>query len=94
MDFKLKYIFDRCKASVEIEQNQHKDYYQSPQEWFNENSRLLDDMPSEVVSECIKRDNIITFQCYPDTPIGFHFIVDYDLERIIDKMYDILKEEL
>ena len=80
---KLIKLFERCKCSVSIEKDPHKDLYQTVHEWM-EDTDSIKDVSNDVFEEMKNRDKIIHIHLYPDTPIGFYVIFHYDLETAID----------
>ena len=89
-------IIKRCKCGVYLTINRHKNYYDTPEEWLIKEEipqREIDDIGKEVWDEMIKRNNIITLQFYPRTPVCFYKIYHYDYDSIIEKAKKILDEE-
>ncbi len=90
IDQKIKWLFDRCKASVSISVNDHRDYYESiPQHLDHqiENGEINKD----VLEEMVKRDTLICVHAYPDTPVGFYSVYHYDLETALDLIIGYIK---
>lgn len=88
MTDKLKKIIERCKCSVSIVINEHRDIYKSVEETL-ENLRCLECPPeidNDVRNEMIKRDTIVDIQVYPDTPNGFYVVYHYDLDKAMDEI--------
>ena len=88
---KLNQLKNKCKCSVSLTINNHKDYYQSAQEYINE---LQDkqEIDQETIEKMIELDTIIELRFYPNTPVGFYSIYHYDLDTIINQALDILDE--
>jgi hypothetical protein len=87
---KIKWLLERCKASVSISVNDHKDYYETVEqnlEKFVEKNEI----DPEILGEMIKRDTTVHVQAYPDTPIGFYDCHHYDLEAAIDNIIESIK---
>lgn len=85
---KLKELVSRCKASVTLTVNEHRDYYMSAEASLKE----LDergDMPlaiePEVRAEMIRTNTIVNLHFHPHTPIGFYEIYHYDLDAALDE---------
>lgn len=87
---KLKKLISACKASVSININLHRDYYQSVEEYIGEQSliyeELIEEIGKEVYEEMKKTNTIIEIQAYPDTPVGSYSIFHYDIEKALDIM--------
>lgn len=79
---KLKELVSLCKASVEISVNDHKDYYETVDQYISEKER--EDIKPEVFAEMVERDTIVTVQAYPDTPIGSYTIYHYDIDKAVE----------
>jgi hypothetical protein len=92
LEEKIKWLFDRCKASVSISQNNHRDYYQSIPDY------LEDQIPNgasdkSVLEEMVKRDTLVCVHAYPDTPVGFYSEYHYDLELALDLIISYIKNK-
>lgn len=86
---KLNELKDKCKASVTITINQHKDYLQTVQQYFDDLLRRKEideeDLEPNIVLKMIDTDTIIDIQFYPNTPVGFYRVFHYDLELAINE---------
>ena len=89
---KIKWLFDRCKASVSISQNNHRDYYESITDYL-EAQILKGEIKKDVLEEMIKQDTIICVHAYPDTPVGFYAEYHYDLETALDLVISYIKNK-
>jgi len=94
---KLKELISMCKCGVFLTINEHRDYYQTAAETIKEilEHEHIDeeDLPRDIQEKMIETDTIINVHVYPDTPIGFYDIYDYDLDRAIDRALQAVKEE-
>lgn len=103
---KLSEIISRCKASVTIDINAHKAYYDSVKRHLAErcedvdpreedSSKIIEDLDisQDVFDGMVANDNIITIQFYPHTPIGCYIVYHYDLDKCLDRVIKILNEE-
>ena len=83
---KLKNLLSRCKCGVFITVNEHRGYYQSARDWFQEHDQY--ECPPEVEPEVratmIGTNTVIQIQFYPDTPVGSYSIYHYDLDAALD----------
>ena len=68
---KLKELLSKCKASVSITVNKHRDYYQSVEEHIEEQAlideELIDEIGKEVYEEMKKTNTIVEIQAYPES---------------------------
>jgi hypothetical protein len=76
---KLYQLAEKCKGSVSIEINPHKDYYQTIEEYINP-----EDINSKVLKKIIDSNTLVELQFHPDSTVGFFIIYHYDLEVAID----------
>jgi hypothetical protein len=81
-------LFNACKCAVHITCNQHKNYYESVEQYMEDNKA---DCAEDVLSEMIKRDTVIEIQYYPITPVGFNIIYHYDLETALKAAIESIK---
>lgn len=88
----LKELLSKCKASVSINVNQHRDYYQSVKDYIEEQAQLDEDLIEEigldVYEEMQKTNTVIEIQAYPDTPIGSYRVMHYDIDKAIQIMLE------
>lgn len=78
---KFKELVSLCKAGVSISVNCHKDYYESVEQYVDQDVK---DINKDVFDEMVKRDTIVKVQAYPKTPIGFYDIYHYDIDKAVD----------
>ena len=80
---KIETLFKKCKCSVTITYNNHKDGYETVDTYITnlkQNSIIdNDDIELDILEKMKELDTIIEIQFYPDTPIGSYTI--YLLER-------------
>lgn len=80
----LEELITRCKGSVGLEINPHRDSYMSVRDWraeqyagpWRECVPCLDGTSDDATS-------IIVLQFYPDTPIGFYLVVAPTLDMAL-----------
>lgn len=88
----LKELLSKCKASVSINVNQHRDYYQSVKDYIEEQAQqhegLIEEIGLDVYEEMQKTNTVIEIQAYPDTPIGSYRIFHYDIDKAVRIMLD------
>jgi hypothetical protein len=75
------------KASLSITHNQHKDYYQTVDEYINNELdpyEHYDFENKEQREKCVRTNEIWEMQWYPNTPVGFNSIAAPTLEELLD----------
>lgn len=92
---KLKQLLAYCKNSVSIDVNDHRDVYESVEQYVSEwgNRDEVEDIEKDVFDKMKETDTCIKIQFYPETAIGFHVVWHYDIEKAIDECLDILNSE-
>lgn len=71
------------KASLTICHNDHKDIYESAEQWIV-NNEWCDWKNDEDKQRAIATDSIWTIQWYPDTPVGFIAIAAPTLAELLE----------
>lgn len=92
---KMKQIIKKCKCGVFLRANEHKDYYQTVEQYLIEqiiDQAEIDEIGKDVWNKMIELDTIFILQFYPNTPVGFYKIFHYDYDKLIKKALDILTE--
>jgi hypothetical protein len=79
---KLKELVSKCKASVEITINDHKDVYESVHDFIPNEER--EGISDDTFAKMVELDTIVRVQFYPSTPIGFYVIYHYDIDMAMD----------
>lgn len=89
---KLKELITKCKASVTITINDHRNYYETVEDKFKSepDEGFRDDIEDEVFNEMVRTDTVIEIQFYPNTPIGFYRVYHYDIEKAIEQSLVVL----
>lgn len=91
---KLKELFDLCKATVHINYNENLDLYLNVEDFLAAQEQYVDDplaIDAEVRKIMVEKNQMITIQAFPNTPIGFFIVYHWDLEAAVNEMLDILK---
>lgn len=88
---KLQKLIDLCSCGVYVQVDEHKDYYQSVWQ-FLEDRGAIDDTPPELLNSMMLNDTIVCVTFYPDTPVGFYTVYNYDLDKALDVALNILEE--
>jgi len=93
---KIETLFKKCKCSVTITYNKHKDFYENVDAYI---TNLIchsiidkDDIELDIIKHMKELDTIIEIHFYPDTPIGGYSIYSYDINDAIDKALLTLNE--
>ena len=84
---KLQTLIDKCVGSVTVCINDHKDCYQTVDEYFNstQNSQEeLEDINTDIYEKMKEQDTIINIHFYPTSPVGYYSVYHYDLEYALD----------
>ncbi len=88
----LKELLSKCKASVSITVNQHRDYYQSVEDYIEKQAfideGLIEEIGLDVYEEMQKTDTVIEIQAYPETPIGSYRVMHYDINKAVRIILD------
>ena len=91
---KLKELLGLCKASVTIQVNYHRDYYQGVKEYIEEqqlDAITINEIGKDIYAKMIETNTIIEIQAYPNTPIGSYTIYHYDIDEAINEMLTCIK---
>lgn len=89
---KLNELIARCKYSVEVSANDHRDYYQSVETALEEFDICMQGvaLEPEVRAKMIETDTIIAVQFYPETANSFYIVLHYDLDLALDEALECL----
>lgn len=89
---RLAAIIDRCKGEVVIWVNQHRTSYMTAREWLSDRAVRFDFevLSKDVTEGCIDQDSTVQIVFYPETPVGSHSVVHYDLGLAITAAHGIL----
>lgn len=93
----LERLVQRCKCEVEVTFNEHKNDYQSVQEWLDYprgegTTREHLALEPEAVDRMIALDRTVTLRFYPNTPIGFFVMGGTDLDELLARAHRALDE--
>ena len=75
-----------------INHNEHKGYYKTLQQHFEDTPYLIEDISKEDYKKCLELDELWVIHWYPITPISFHRVCSYSLEKCIELALEIEKE--
>ncbi len=70
--------------TLSIEHNPHKICYETVEKYIDHYEHLQEAISQEDLKICKERDELWQLQWYPDTPIGFHVILSYSLQRCLE----------
>jgi hypothetical protein len=83
---KLKELISKCKAGFSLEINEHKNVYESVEDYLNESlCDFREQIPNDIYKEIVRTDNLVHLQFYPNTPVGFYIVLHYDLDMAINE---------
>jgi hypothetical protein len=86
---KIKQLQSLCKCGVSVIINQHKNYYDSVEQYFTDNDD--DEIEPEIMQKMIESDTVVWVQAYPNTPVGFYSTYHYDLDAALDIILNAVK---
>ncbi len=86
------------KASLHLTHNEHRDYYQSVEEWARDNGEGTGNCFFEWVSDAeraaaVAGDSVWMLHWYPDTPVGFNCIAASSLLALFRALSDKVQEK-
>ena len=88
----LKTLLAHCKCGVYLTVNEHRDYYDTPQQRLEEldTRECPPAISDEVRAGILRTGNIVELQFYPNTPVGFYVIVHHDLDEALRLALDCI----
>lgn len=92
---KLQELINKCKNSVTVQANDHRDYYMTIEDniaEFGDGKEALEIDP-EVYKTMIETDQYVSIQFYPRNATGFYKVYHYDVELALDECLKILETE-
>lgn len=81
----LKTLLARCQCGVFLTINEHRDYYETPEqrlEWYA-GLECPPEISDKVRSGILTSGNIVDLQFYPDTPNCGYQIVHHDIDEAL-----------
>lgn len=90
---RLKTLILKCKASVTISINNHRDYYDTVEDKFKSepDAEFRDEIDNDVFDEMVRTDTVIEVQFYPNSPVGFYRVYHYDIEKAIEEALRLIQ---
>lgn len=77
--------FPRHDCGLHLTHNQHKDYYETVEKYFESPWMEDRDVSVEEKQRMIDTNEIWELQWYPDTPVGFYKVIGATLEEVLKK---------
>ena len=87
---KIEQLITKCKNSINLTINLHKDYYETVEQRL----QTIDpdnDVDDDVRRKMIDMDQIVELQFYPYTSVGSYVIYHWSVDAAIDEALTILK---
>ena len=83
---KLKELTNKCKCSVELSINNHKDCFETVEQYLSSeyHQDFIKEQSKDIYDRMIELDIVIELQFYPDSPNGFYKLYHYDIDKIIE----------
>jgi hypothetical protein len=80
-------LMQKCKCTIILTINEHRNYYQTVEQFFNEvwHQDDVKHISSEILQKMKDTNTIIELQFYSETPIGAYKIYDYNLNSAIER---------
>jgi hypothetical protein len=88
---KLFTLINRCKNSITIEINDHRDVYETVDTYIPIETHF--DIEPEIFNKMMATDSFIRIQFYPDTAVAFYTVYHYDLDLALDQCLEIIKKQ-
>lgn len=89
----LEWLQEQC-VHVSVEVNEHRVYYETvEQSLAGRYQDLFDADEAELRAECVRKNELVVVQVYPDTPIGFYQVGNWHLGRAVRAAYEAVKKE-
>jgi hypothetical protein len=71
------------ECGLYLTHNEHRDYYETPEEWIAANSNRLDWESEEHKQRAIDTDQVWVLHWYPNTPVGFNCVAAPTIEELL-----------
>ena len=86
----LSLLLNRCKCGVYITVNEHRDCYQSVEDFLNCQRCESTEVEEDIKKKMIELNTIVEIHFYPDTPIGFYEIFHFDINEALRQALEVL----
>jgi hypothetical protein len=80
-------MFPPHECGLYLNHNEHRDYYQSVEDWLGGLEHLQDDDvwgTPEAKQRAIDTDEVWRLQWYPNTPVGFNVVCAPTLDEVLE----------
>lgn len=77
-------MFPDHECGLQLSHNEHKNYYESIEDYVQENRELFKWESEEHKQRAIKSDCIWQLQWYPNTPVGFYCAAAPTLREVLE----------
>jgi hypothetical protein len=88
---RMKELQAFCRAGIYLSINEHKDYYETIEDHFNNNPFIKDDLTQEELDRIVKADCLVELQFYPSTPITFYRVYGTSIDEVLDKAIKLIR---
>ena len=85
----LQQLISKCKCSITLSVNEHRDYYQTVEQYFDDFEEELKCIDEETFQKMKETNSVIKLQFYPNTPVGFCVIWHYNLKEALKLALEI-----
>lgn len=94
---KLEELISLCEKGITVEINPHKTYYNTLEEYLiillGSHEEVINDIGQNIYDEMIENDICIEIQAYHKSSITFYHVFHYDLEKALDEMIKLIKND-
>lgn len=90
---KLVWIAENAKCGLYLTHNQHKDYYETAERYIKDRE-WEDEVADGALEKIIERDEVWELQVYTRTPIGSYRLLHWNLEDLVNEMYETVYDEI
>lgn len=77
------------KYGLFLTHNEHLNYYDTAEQWLNDNSDRAPFATPEERQKAIDTNSIWVLQWYPHTPVGFRIIAGATLEEVLARSTEV-----
>lgn len=89
----LEELVSRCKGSVSVEFNPHRDCYESIYSflvgwscYFKTREQAVAELGEKFYVRLVSGDSLVVLRYYPISPIGFHQVYGQTLEECLEQV--------
>lgn len=81
-------MFPRHECGLHLTHNNHKDYYETVEQYF-ENPWMNGDISTEEKQKMIDTNEVWELQWYPDTPVSFYKVLGSTFEGVCKEAVEL-----